>query len=147
MALNDVADSRLRDLRRMRFLATALLVLMFLIFVATSFAEAKWPWLAYPRAFAEAGMIGACADWFAVVALFRHPFGIPIPHTAIVPRNKARIGDTIGAFVCNNFLAPSVVAARLERIDAAGWWARYLARPGNATLIAQRSADFLAPVV
>src|SRR5277367_4014922 len=115
MALNDVADSRLRDLRRMRFLATALLVLMFLIFVATSFAEAKWPWLAYPRAFAEAGMIGACADWFAVVALFRHPFGIPIPHTAIVPRSKKRIGDALGRFISVNFLAPDAVAAKLEK--------------------------------
>ncbi|MEJ0070556.1 MAG: DUF445 domain-containing protein [Pseudomonadota bacterium] len=143
----DHSDRRIGELRRMRIWATSLLVLMAVIFIAASLLDTSRPWLGYVRAFAEASMVGACADWFAVVALFRHPFGIPIPHTAIVPHNKARIGDTIGAFVRNNFLAPAVVAARLERIDAAGWWAGYLARPGNAALIAQRSADFLAPVV
>ncbi len=61
---------------------------MTVVFIATSFAQARWAWLAYVRAFAEAGMVGACADWFAVVALFRHPLGIPIPHTAIVPQQQ-----------------------------------------------------------
>jgi uncharacterized membrane-anchored protein YjiN (DUF445 family) len=64
------------------------------------------PFLVYPRAFAEAAMVGACADWFAVVALFRHPLGIPIPHTAIVPRHKKRIGEALGQFISLNFLAP-----------------------------------------
>src|SRR5262249_55311033 len=86
------AEAKLADLRRMRAIALSLLVLMAGIFVATSLAKARWPWLAYLRAFAEAGMIGACADWFAVVALFRRPFGLPIPHTGIVPNNKDRIG-------------------------------------------------------
>ena len=147
MAVNDTPDTRLRDLQRMRFFATALLVLMFLIFVATSFAEAEWPWLAYPRAFAEAGMIGACADWFAVVALFRHPFGIPIPHTAIVPRSKERIGVAIGRFTANNFLSPRVLAERIREVDIAGWISRWLAKPGNAHSIAQRVAGVLQQVV
>jgi uncharacterized membrane-anchored protein YjiN (DUF445 family) len=146
-AVNDTPDTRLRDLQRMRFFATALLVLMFLIFVATSFAEAQWPWLAYPRAFAEAGMIGACADWFAVVALFRHPFGIPIPHTAIVPRSKERIGVAIGRFTANNFLSPRVLAERIREVDIAGWISRWLAKPGNAHSIAQRAAGVLQQVL
>jgi uncharacterized membrane-anchored protein YjiN (DUF445 family) len=146
-AVNDTPDTRLRDLQRMRFFATALLVLMFLIFVATSFAEAQWPWLAYPRAFAEAGMIGACADWFAVVALFRHPFGIPIPHTAIVPRSKERIGVAIGRFTANNFLSPRVLAERIREVDIAGWISRWLAKPGNAHSIAQRAASVLQQVL
>jgi len=145
--VNDVADTRLRDLRRMRFFATALLVLMFLIFVATSFAEAEWPWLAYPRAFAEAGMIGACADWFAVVALFRHPLGLPIPHTAIVPRSKERIGIAIGRFTASNFLSPRVLAERIREVDIAGWIARWLKKPGNAHSVAQRAAGVLQQVV
>ena len=145
--MNDTPDTRLRDLQRMRFFATALLVLMFLIFVATSFAEAQWPWLAYPRAFAEAGMIGACADWFAVVALFRHPFGIPIPHTAIVPRSKERIGVAIGRFTANNFLSPRVLAERIREVDIAGWISRWLAKPGNAHSIAQRAASVLQQVL
>jgi uncharacterized membrane-anchored protein YjiN (DUF445 family) len=147
VAVNEVADTRLRDLKRMRFFATALLVLMFLIFVATSFAEAQWPWLAYPRAFAEAGMIGACADWFAVVALFRHPFGIPIPHTAIVPRSKERIGIAIGRFTANNFLSPRVLAERIREVDIAGWISRWLAKPGNAHSVAQRAASVLQQVL
>src|SRR5579871_640687 len=132
------ADTRLRDLRRMRFFATALLVLMFVIFVATSFGEQQWPWLAYPRAFAEAGMIGACADWFAVVALFRHPLGIPIPHTAIVPNSKERIGIAIGRFTANNFLSPKVLAERVREVDISGWIARWLQDRDNARNAAQR---------
>ena len=145
--MSETADTRLRDLRRMRFLATALLVLMFLIFVATSYAEPQWPWLAYPRAFAEAGMIGACADWFAVVALFRHPLGLPIPHTAIVPRSKERIGIAIGRFTANNFLSPRVLAERIREVDIAGWIARWLKKPGNAHSVAQRAASVLQQVL
>jgi uncharacterized membrane-anchored protein YjiN (DUF445 family) len=145
--VTEVADTRLRDLRRMRVLATGLLVLMFLIFVATSYAQHIWPWLAYPRAFAEAGMIGACADWFAVVALFRHPFGIPIPHTAIVPRSKERIGIAIGRFTANNFLSPRVLAERIREVDLAGWIARWLAKPDNARNAAQRVASVLQQVL
>lgn len=74
------ADRR-AALRRMRIVATGLLILMLVAFVLCWRFEAAFPWLAYPRAFAEAGMVGACADWFAIVALFRHPLGLPIPHT------------------------------------------------------------------
>ncbi|MBR0933964.1 DUF445 domain-containing protein [Bradyrhizobium jicamae] len=133
------ADTRLRDLRRMRALATALLVVMLLVFLATSMALPQWPWLAYPRAFAEAGMIGACADWFAVVALFRHPLGIPIPHTAIVPQSKQRIAVALGRFIANNFLSPRVVGDRIRDVDIAGWGAQWIERPSNAHGAAQRA--------
>jgi uncharacterized membrane-anchored protein YjiN (DUF445 family) len=141
--LNPVPDTRLRDLRRMRFLATALLGLMFVIFIATSFAPVQWPWLSYLQAFAEAGMIGACADWFAVVAMFRHPLGLPIPHTAIVPHNKGRIGGALGRFVSNNFLSPLVLEAKLREIDTAGWIVRWLSEPENTRRIARRTATAL----
>src|SRR5262249_15293076 len=111
------ADARRADLRRMRTIATLLLVLMTVIFVATAAARVDWPWLAYVRAFAEAGMVGACADWFAVVALFRHPLGIPIPHTAIIPSNKERIGPALGRFITNNFLDVKVAHDRLAQVD------------------------------
>jgi uncharacterized membrane-anchored protein YjiN (DUF445 family) len=140
-------DTRLRDLQRMRFFATALLVLMFVVFVATSWAETQWPWLAYPRAFAEAGMIGACADWFAVVALFRHPLGIPIPHTGIVPRNKARIGAALGRFITNNFLTPKVLSEKLVKVDAAQWVADWLTDPDNARSVAHRAAVVVPEIV
>jgi uncharacterized membrane-anchored protein YjiN (DUF445 family) len=98
-----------------------------------------WPWLAYVRAFAEAGMIGACADWFAVVALFRHPLGIPIPHTAIVANSKERIGIAIGRFMANNFLSPRVLAERIRTVDISGWVARWILRGDNAKNVAQRA--------
>jgi uncharacterized membrane-anchored protein YjiN (DUF445 family) len=145
--MNASADTRLRDLRRMRFFATALLVLMLIIFLATSYGEHSFPWLAYPRAFAEAGMIGACADWFAVVALFRHPLGIPIPHTAIVPNSKERIGVAIGRFTANNFLSPKVLADRMREVDISGWIARWLEKPENARNAAQRIAGVVQQVL
>ena len=140
-------ETRLRDLRRMRLLATALLALMSAIFVATYLTKFEWTWLAYLRAFAEAGMIGACADWFAVVALFRHPLGLPIPHTAIVPHNKERIGGAIGRFISNNFLSPKVLSAKIREVDPAGWMARWLSNPANASLVARRVTTTLPQIV
>ncbi|MDR3461655.1 MAG: DUF445 domain-containing protein [Beijerinckiaceae bacterium] len=110
----------------MRFIATMLLVLMTAVFVVASAATKHYPWAAYVRAFAEAGMVGACADWFAVVSLFRRPFGLPIPHTAIIPRNKQRIGDALGRFITNNFLSRSIMAERLDRVDVMRWSAGWL---------------------
>jgi uncharacterized membrane-anchored protein YjiN (DUF445 family) len=92
-------------------------------------------------------MIGACADWFAVVALFRHPFGLPIPHTAIVPHNKERIGGAMGRFVSNNFLSPAVLTAKIRETDAAGWIARWLLAPDNARRIARRIATTLPQIL
>jgi uncharacterized membrane-anchored protein YjiN (DUF445 family) len=133
-------DPRIAGLRRMRVIAALLLVVMMVVFIAASFAEARWPWLAYVRAFAEAGMVGACADWFAVVALFRHPLGIPIPHTAIVPQNKARIATAMGRFITNNFLTPRVLAERLAEVDAAQWIADWLGDADNARRVARNVA-------
>jgi uncharacterized membrane-anchored protein YjiN (DUF445 family) len=127
---------RRAELRRMRTIATALLILMAAIYVAMRFAPAGWAWAPYLGAFAEAGMVGACADWFAVVALFRRPLGLPIPHTAIVPENKRRIGAALGQFIANNFLAPRVAMARLSSVDAVGLTARWLDDERNARMIA-----------
>jgi uncharacterized membrane-anchored protein YjiN (DUF445 family) len=83
----------LRRLTVMRWVAGGLLALMALVFVTSGLVSRRWPLLAYVRAFAEAGMVGACADWFAVTALFRRPFGLPIPHTGLIPRKKEQIGE------------------------------------------------------
>ena len=129
--------ARIADLRRMRVIATSLLVLMTAVFLATAATRLDWPWLPYLRAFAEAGMVGACADWFAVVALFRHPLGIPIPHTAIVPNNKERIGPALGRFITNNFLSTRVAHERLAQVDMVAWLARWLSDPASVTLFAR----------
>jgi uncharacterized membrane-anchored protein YjiN (DUF445 family) len=131
------------DFKRMRSIATGLLALMLAVFIAALILQARFPLLAYVRAFAEAATIGACADWFAVTALFRHPLGIPIPHTAIVPRNKQRIGEALGRFICNNFLAPEVIEAKLARFDAAGWAGRWLSESGHTTLVVDRLSVIL----
>lgn len=127
----------------MRRVATGLFVLMVVMYIAARMHEAEQPWLGFVRAFAEAAMIGALADWFAVVALFRHPLGLPIPHTAIIPRNKDRIGEGLGRFVETNFLAPEIVSQKLSDADLAGGLARWLKRPRTIDLIAMRISRFL----
>jgi uncharacterized membrane-anchored protein YjiN (DUF445 family) len=118
-----------QNVRQMRVFATGMLVLMAAVFLAANSFDETWPALAFVKAFAEAAMVGGLADWFAVTALFRHPLGIPIPHTAIIPRNKERIGETLAHFLRDNFLTPSVVARRMRNVDVAGAIGRFLANP------------------
>ena len=104
--------------------------------MAGIYALARWigpvhPMVGFVQAFAEAAMVGGLADWFAVTALFRHPLGLPIPHTAIIPRNKDRIGDTLATFLRDNFLTPGVVARRMYGLDIAGATGRFLANPAD----------------
>jgi uncharacterized membrane-anchored protein YjiN (DUF445 family) len=98
----------------MKVIATGLLVVMAAVFFVTRAFQGAYPWLGYIKAFAEAAMVGGLADWFAVTALFRHPLGLPIPHTAIIPRNKDRIGQALARFLQENFLIPAVVARRMQ---------------------------------
>ncbi|MFS0772087.1 DUF445 domain-containing protein [Sphingomonas sp. 1P08PE] len=114
---------------RMRRVAGVLLVAMAALFFASRALDDRHPAWGFVRSFAEAAMIGGLADWFAVTALFRHPLGLPIPHTAIVPRNKDRIGDQLALFLRANFLIPRVVARRMRRVDVAGAIARWLTDP------------------
>ena len=113
---------------RMRAAATGLLVLMAAVYLTARLYEPVHPVIGFIRAFAEAAMVGGLADWFAVTALFRHPLGIPIPHTAIIPRNKDRIGDTLALFLRDNFLTPAVVARRMRRVDVASAAGRFLTK-------------------
>jgi uncharacterized membrane-anchored protein YjiN (DUF445 family) len=113
----------------MRMVATGMLVAMAAVFIAARAIGPVHPVIGFIRAFAEAAMVGGLADWFAVTALFRHPLGLPIPHTAIIPRNKDRIASTLAAFLRDNFLTPGVVARRMRRVDVAGAAGRWLASP------------------
>lgn len=114
---------------RMRIVATGLLVAMAVVFLISRAIGPVHPAVGFVRAFAEAAMVGGLADWFAVTALFRHPLGVPIPHTAIIPRNKDRIGDTLAVFLRDNFLLPAVISRRMRRLDVAGAIARWLTDP------------------
>src|SRR6266699_3357070 len=100
-------EARLNAMKRR---ATGLLAIALVIFVVASIYEPLYPWLGYVRATAEASLVGGLADWFAVTALFRHPLGLPIPHTAIVAKRKERIGQILGNFVQNHFLSREVIA-------------------------------------
>ena len=123
-----------RGLRKMKLVALSFLLGATVIFLAMSFWQSAGApgWAGYVKAAAEAGMIGALADWFAVTALFRHPLGIRIPHTAIIPTRKDALGDSLGDFVGTNFLSEDVVRDRLRRVGVAKRFGGWLAEPANA---------------
>jgi uncharacterized membrane-anchored protein YjiN (DUF445 family) len=118
-----------QGVRGMRVVATGMLVAMAGLFFLADHYDHSISAFGFVKAFAEAAMVGGLADWFAVTALFRHPLGLPIPHTAIIPRNKDRIGAALASFLRDNFLIPSVVARRMRNLDVAGAVGRFLASP------------------
>jgi len=135
--------------RRMRAFATGLLLVMAAVFLVAlrleHMVDPRWGFL---RAFAEAAMVGGLADWFAVTALFRHPLGLPIPHTAIIPRNKDRIGDTMAQFLRANFLTPLVIARRIRGMNVANAAGRFLVTPtGGEGRLRLGAANLLADVL
>jgi uncharacterized membrane-anchored protein YjiN (DUF445 family) len=143
----ETTDEPPAGLIRMRRLATLLLAAVTGLFAVTFTLEPRWPWLAPVRAFAEAAMVGGIADWFAVVALFRRPLGLPIPHTAVVPRNQSRIASAIGRFVAGNFLASEATAKRLEELDPAGRLGQWLSHGGNMNRVGHRITGILPPLL
>jgi uncharacterized membrane-anchored protein YjiN (DUF445 family) len=118
--------AKLSALRRAKFVATAALVACVAVFIAAKSLEHRWPALGFLAAFAEAATIGGLADWYAVVALFRRPLGLPIPHTAIIPENQNRIADNLGRFIEANFLAAGPVREKLNEVDFAALVADWL---------------------
>jgi uncharacterized membrane-anchored protein YjiN (DUF445 family) len=131
----------------MKVVATGLLVVMAAVFLVSRALQPQFAWLAYVKAFAEAAMVGGLADWFAVTALFRHPLGLPIPHTAIIPRNKDRIGEALATFLRENFLIPAVVARRMQRLDVAAAAGRFLQTPaGEGTRIRAGASRLIADI-
>jgi len=131
----------------MKVVATGLLVVMAAVFIAARAFQADYPFLGYVKAFAEAALVGGLADWFAVTALFRHPLGLPIPHTAIIPRNKDRIGEALATFLRENFLIPAVVARRMQRLDIAAAAGRFLQTPaGEGTRIRAGASRLIADI-
>lgn len=133
-------EERRTALRRMKRAATSLLVLAAAVFAVSFALQDDIAWLGYVRAAAEGAMVGAIADWFAVTALFRHPLGIPIPHTAIIPKRKDEIGATLGAFVEDEFLSEEVVVGKLASVGIARRLGAWLAEPDNAERLTAEAA-------
>ena len=133
-------DKTLR-LRRMKRVPLLLLLVMAALFLLT--LQRVETWAGWLHAFAEAGMVGALADWFAVVALFRHPLGLPIPHTAIIPRRKNEIGQNLARFIAEHFLHPAAVRNKLESVNLAGKAANWLQTPGGHEQVVESAARAL----
>ena len=139
----NIDNESMQAFLRMKRIATALFFAMVLVFVVAKTFENQFPPISYLRAFGEAAMVGALADWFAGTALFRRPMGLPIPHTAIIPRSKNRIGDGLGRFISRNFLQPQQVELRLEKVELATGFANWI----NTDDRAQKLAEGLAATV
>jgi uncharacterized membrane-anchored protein YjiN (DUF445 family) len=138
-------DARRRQLRRMKLLALGFLVGATALFLVCRWAQANEApaWVGYVGAAAEAGMVGALADWFAVTALFKHPLGIPIPHTAIIKRKKDQLGEGLGTFVRENFMSPEVVETKLRDAQIASRLGKWLCDHSHATRVASEASNVL----
>lgn len=145
-ALQDETSRRIA-LQRMKRWASALLVFFLGLFIVAKMLEPAHPWLAYVRATAEAALVGGLADWFAVTALFRHPLGIPIPHTAIMQKQKDRVGRILGNFVQNHFLSRAVLEQRLAGVHPAERAATWMSEEANRVRLARQLAGGLARAV
>jgi uncharacterized membrane-anchored protein YjiN (DUF445 family) len=135
---------RQRQLDRMKRTATGMLAVAAVILVVARIFEARYPWLGYVRATAEASVVGGLADWFAVTAIFRHPLGIPIPHTAIIGKQKDRIGKIMGNFVQQHFLSREAISVKLREMGIAERVMSWLAEPANGERISSQVAGGLA---
>jgi uncharacterized membrane-anchored protein YjiN (DUF445 family) len=144
---SDFQPLKQAELRRMKLLASALFWVATVIFVLGSLYEEQYAWLGFVRATAEAAMVGAIADWFAVTALFRHPLNLKIPHTAIIPTRKDSIGRSFGHFVKTNFLSAEVISAKLETMSLTRQVFDWISRPENSRVIADYVATGLAAIV
>lgn len=134
-------------LRRAKLVATALLALSVTVMIGAKLLEHRHPAFGFVAAFAEAATIGGLADWYAVVALFKHPMGLPIPHTAIIQKNQDRIADSLGKFVETNFLAPGPVGAKLREVDFAALIAAWLADPAKSASLSRFAVNLLPKAV
>ena len=147
---DSVADAeRARALRRMKLVALSFLLGATVIFLVCTWAQSRGAaeWVGYVRAAAEAGMVGALADWFAVTALFKHPLGIPIPHTAIIKRKKDQLGEGLGTFVRENFMSPEVIETKLRDANVAGRMGKWLSEQPHAERVAAEASTVLHVVV
>jgi uncharacterized membrane-anchored protein YjiN (DUF445 family) len=148
--VDSAADAeRRRGLRRMKVVALSFLLAATVVFLVAAWAQSVGApgWVGYVRAAAEAGMVGALADWFAVTALFKHPLGIPIPHTAIIKRKKDQLGEGLGDFVRENFMSPAVVSTKLREAQVSDRMGKWLSDPTHAERVAAEASTVLRVVV
>ena len=137
------------QLRNHKLLATGLFLLMAVTFVAMTILEKKNPahWIGYIRAFSEAAMVGALADWFAVTALFHHPLGLKIPHTNLIEKSKAKIGDNLGSFVVSNFLSPQNIRPYIQKLKVSSFLGDWLQKEKNSEALVNNLSEIILDIV
>lgn len=142
-------DYKVKQLRRHKQLATGLFLLMLLVYIAMTWYGRTHTaaWTGYVKAFAEAAMVGALADWFAVTALFHHPLGLPIPHTNLIERSKKSIGDNLGNFVVSNFLSPQNIRPYIRKITVSAYVGDWLSNKKNTTLLVTEITKLLKDII
>lgn len=145
--MND--EAKRKQLRKYKAFATGLFVLMAVIFIITTILQKTNDshWIGYVRAFSEAAMVGALADWFAVTALFRHPLGLPIPHTNLIENSKQRLGDNLGSFVVSNFLSPQNIRPYIQKLKISGFVGEWLGKEKNQKVLIKNLSDIVLDIL
>jgi uncharacterized membrane-anchored protein YjiN (DUF445 family) len=145
--MND--EAKRKQLRKYKAFATGLFLLMAVIFIITTILQKTNDshWIGYVRAFSEAAMVGALADWFAVTALFRHPLGLPIPHTNLIENSKEKLGDNLGSFVVNNFLSPQNIRPYIQKLKVSGFVGEWLGKEKNQDALLKNLSDIVLDIL
>jgi uncharacterized membrane-anchored protein YjiN (DUF445 family) len=145
--MND--EAKRKQLRKYKAFATGLFVLMTVVFIITTILQKNNDshWIGYVRAFSEAAMVGALADWFAVTALFRHPLGLPIPHTNLIENSKQKLGDNLGSFVVNNFLSPTNIRPYIQKLKISGFVGEWLGKEKNQEVLIKNLSDIVLDIL
>lgn len=145
--MND--EAKRKQLRKYKAFATGLFLLMAIIFIGTTLLQKTVDshWVGYFRAFSEAAMVGALADWFAVTALFRHPLGLPIPHTNLIENSKQRLGDNLGSFVVSNFLSPQNIRPYIQKLKISGFAGEWLGKEKNKQILIKNLSDIVLDIL
>lgn len=145
--MND--EAKRKQLRKYKAFATGLFVLMAIVFIITTILQKNHDshWIGYVRAFSEAAMVGALADWFAVTALFRHPLGIPIPHTNLIENSKERLGDNLGSFVVSNFLSPQNIRPYIQKLKVSNFVGEWLGKEKNQEVLIKNLSDIVLDIL
>lgn len=145
--MND--EAKRKQLRKYKAFATGLFLLMAALFIITTILQKTNDshWVGYVRAFSEAAMVGALADWFAVTALFRHPLGLPIPHTNLIENSKQKLGDNLGNFVVNNFLSPQNIRPYIQKLKISNFVGEWLSKEKNQGILIQNMSDIVLDIL
>lgn len=145
--MND--EAKRKQLRKYKAFATGLFVLMAVVFIITTVLQKNNDshWIGYVRAFSEAAMVGALADWFAVTALFRHPLGLPIPHTNLIENSKQKLGDNLGSFVVSNFLSPTNIRPYIQKLKISGFVGEWLGKEKNQEVLIKNLSDIVLDIL